>query len=259
MNAEFVTTLLAFKGIAILVWMAVFFGAERLWPAAVCRLPPNQRPIRLARNLVLFAINAGVSPLIVVPVTAFAALHSLDWRPAWWSGAAGLVADLLLLDFFIYWWHRANHEFPILWRFHQIHHYDRFLDTTTAVRFHVGEVILSAVVRGGFIMVMGIPLVSVLVFEGLVLISSIFQHSNIRLSPKLDRALAWVIVTPGWHWMHHHAIREDTDSNYSNTLTVWDRLFGSKCRHSRRLTMPIGLENTVGDLSFGKLLMRPFK
>lgn len=258
MSEEFVTNLLAFKGIVILLWMAAFFLAERFWPAADCALPPNQRPLRVLRNLVLFLMNAGLSPLIVVPVTGFAALNSLDWRPDWWGGAGGLVLDLLLLDFFIYWWHRANHEIPFLWRFHQVHHYDRFLDSTTAVRFHFGEVILSAFVRGGFIIAMGIPLVSVLIFEGLVLISSIFQHSNIRLAPTLDRALSWIIVTPGWHWMHHHAIREDTDSNYANTLTIWDRLFRSACRHRRRLTMPIGLEDTLGDLSFWRLLQRPF-
>lgn len=259
MEQEFVTTILTFKGLVILIWMAVFFVVERVAPASPNPIPVNQRLYRVGRNLLLFLLNAVASRLFVIPVTGLAAFYSLTWRPDWWGGVPGLLIDLLLLDFFIYWWHRANHVVPVLWRFHQVHHYDEFLDTTSAVRFHIGEVMLSAVFRGVYIWLLGIPLVSVLVFEGLVLLSSIFQHSNIRLGPRLDRVLAYVIVTPGWHWMHHHAIREDTDSNYANTLTIWDRLFGSKCGHKRRLTMPIGLENVVRDLSLARLLARPFR
>ena len=101
--------------------------------------------------------------------------------------------DLVVLDFWIYWWHRANHEIPILWRFHQVHHFDELLDSTTAVRFHFGEVVLSALVRAVVIIVLDIPLNSVLVFEALVLMSAIFHHSDARLSPRLEQTLARLV------------------------------------------------------------------
>jgi sterol desaturase/sphingolipid hydroxylase (fatty acid hydroxylase superfamily) len=103
------------------------------------------------------------------------------WRPAWWSGAGGLLLDLALLDCLLYWWHRANHVVPVLWRFHAGHHLDRFLDTTSAVRFHAGEVPLSALARAGVIVLLALPLGSVLVFETRVLMAAMFLHSNLRL------------------------------------------------------------------------------
>ena len=68
---------------------------------------------------------------LVLPVSAFAASYALDWRPQWWSGWPGLLLDLLILDCWIYWWHRANHVWPFLWRFHEVHHLDEFLDASS--------------------------------------------------------------------------------------------------------------------------------
>lgn len=256
---DVIADILAVKTVVIAAWLAGLFLAERAFPAAAPPAEARGRAgiARHARNAGLFALNAALSPLIVIPVTAFAAAHALDWRPAWWSGWAGLALDLLLLDLFIYWWHRANHEIPFLWRFHEVHHLDRFLDTTTAVRFHFGEVIASAFLRGAFVFIMGIPLASVLIFEILVLLAALFQHSNLRLPRGLERALTAVIVTPAWHWMHHHAKRVDTDSNYGTALTLWDRLFGTACRHRRAPDMPIGVEGRLADRGFLGLLARP--
>jgi len=121
--------LLVWKAILVPLWIGAFFVLERLRPAAVP--PANGQPEasgfgedrlgpwrRVGRNLLLWLFNVGLSPLIVLPVTAAASAYALDWRPAAWSGWGGLLLDLLLLDFLIYWWHRANHVVPFLWRFH---------------------------------------------------------------------------------------------------------------------------------------------
>ena len=249
--------LLAWKGVAVGVWFALFFIAERWHPAASPRLAePSSR--RLSRNAGLWAGNAVLSLLVIVPASGWAAAQALDWRPAWWSGASGLVIDLLLLDVLIYWWHRANHVVPLLWRFHAVHHLDRFLDTTSAVRFHAGEVLLSALARAGVIVLLAIPLSSVLAFEALVLMAAIFHHSNLRLPPALERALSWVIVTPSIHWVHHHRLRADTDSNYATILSLWDRLFASRSPHPRSPEMPIGVEAREEEAVLG-LLAAPFR
>jgi sterol desaturase/sphingolipid hydroxylase (fatty acid hydroxylase superfamily) len=236
-----IDTTLAWKGATITAWFALFFLAERFRPAAAARLA-EQSWRRLARNLALWLVNTGLSPLVVLPVSAWAAAHALPWRPGWWTGATGLAIDLLLLDGFIYWWHRANHEVPLLWRFHRVHHFDRFLDTTTAVRFHFGEVLLSAVARAAVIVVLALPLASVLIFEALVLAATIFHHSNLRLPARLERVLALIVVTPSIHWVHHHRRRVDTDANYSTVLSLWDRLFRSRAPGRRTPDMAIGVE-----------------
>ncbi len=246
-----VEQLLAGKGAVVAAWFALLFIAERWRPAAAPHLAePAWR--RLARNAALWAVNALISPLAVVPVSAYAAAHALPWGPA------GLVADLLLLDFLIYWWHRANHVVPVLWRFHAVHHYDRFLDTTSALRFHFGEVLLSAVARAAVIVLLAIPLSSVLAFEALVLIAALFHHSNVRLPAAFERALSRVVVTPSIHWVHHHRVRTDTDANYSTILSLWDPLFASRSPHRRSPDMAIGVEARE-ERPLPGLLVAPFR
>ncbi len=252
---QLVAQLVALKAIVIAAWFALLFAAERLAPAA--RVAPEARGWRrVGRNAGLFLVNTGLSPLVVLPLTVFAAAHAVDWRPDWWAGAGGLILDLLILDLWIYLWHRVSHRVPLLWRFHEVHHLDRHLDTTTAVRFHFGEVLISAVVRGAVIVLLGMPIASVLVFEVLVLLSSLFQHSNLRLPPWLERPLSIVLVTPSHHWVHHHAVRADTDSNYANTLSIWDRLFGTLSPTARWAEMPIGTQGRA-ERDLKGLLLRP--
>ena len=246
--------LLTYKGAVVLGTLAVLLVAERLFPMA--RVVGGVR--RVARNLSLAGVNAVLSWAVVVPLAAFTASHALGWRPEWWSGWTGLALDLLILDCWIYWWHRANHEWPFLWRFHEVHHLDEFLDASSALRFHFGEVLLSSLVRAGVILLLGVPLLSVVVFETLLALSAMFHHSNLRLPPRFERALSRVIVTPSIHWVHHHAIRRDTDSNYSALLSVWDRLFRSRSATQRTPDMPIGTEGRK-ERPLSGLLVRPLE
>ena len=242
------------KGVLILAWIAVLFAAERWLPAA----PRRGGWARVIRNAVLWLMNSALSPLIVIPVSLWAAQHALGWRPDWLTGGPGLIADILVLDMLIYWWHRLNHEIPFLWRFHEVHHLDEFLDVSSAVRFHFGEVLLSAGARAAIIILLGIPFTSVIVFETLVILSALFHHSNLRLGAKLEAALARIIVTPSIHWVHHHAIRADTDSNYATIFSWWDLVFRSRSATARTAEMKIGVEGR-SDEDTVPLIARPFR
>jgi sterol desaturase/sphingolipid hydroxylase (fatty acid hydroxylase superfamily) len=250
---ETLALLLSYKGLVVLVVLVLLLVAERIWPVAL--VLGGLR--RVAKNLSLAGVNAVLSWAVVVPLSAFAVSYAFDWRPAWWSGWLGLGLDLVLLDCWIYWWHRANHVWPVLWRFHEVHHLDEFLDASSALRFHFGEVLLSSLVRAGVIIVLGVPLISVIVFETLLAVSAMFHHSNLRLPPRLERALSFLIVTPSIHWVHHHALRRDTDSNYSALLSLWDRLFASRSASRRSPEMPIGVEG-LHDSGLTRLIARPF-
>jgi sterol desaturase/sphingolipid hydroxylase (fatty acid hydroxylase superfamily) len=255
-------TLLAWKAAAVLLWFALLFAGERLAPAAPW---PRDRDgtrfgagvQRVARNLTLWLVNVGLSPLIVLPLSFWASEAAPDWRPAAWSGWPGLLADLVVLDFLIYWWHLANHRLPVLWRFHEVHHLDQFLDTTTAVRFHFGEVLISALVRAAAIYLLAFPFSSILAFETLVLAATLFHHSNLRLPVWLERALSRLIITPSIHWVHHHARRSDTDSNYGTIFSFWDRLFFSRSPTKRTLDMAIGVQGRR-EQPLPRLVLRPF-
>lgn len=259
----------ALKAVVVALWLIAFFVLERIRPAAPrgpreaarSQSPLWQRvgdPARLARNGALWLINTVGGSLIVIPLTAWAGGLMIGLRPPWLAGWAGVALDLLLLDLWIYWWHRANHELPWLWSFHSVHHLDRFLDTTSAGRFHVGEVALSAIVRIVPIVVFEISLSSVVIFESAILMAAIFHHSNVSLPGAFERRLARVVITPSIHWVHHHAVRKDTDSNYGTILSLWDRLFGTANASRRHLDMAIGVEGHDEE-SFLRLMLRPFK
>ncbi len=236
-------------------WFALLAFGERLAPAA--RRPRGGEGPRLARNLGLWAVNTSMNPFITAPIAAVAAALPLWTRPdgpLWLQ----LAFDLVLLDLWAYGWHRANHEWRFLWRFHRVHHLDEFLDTTSAVRFHPGEVLLSALARTPLIVAADVSLGSILLFDTLVLLGALFHHSNLRLPARFEAALRFLIVTPSHHWVHHHARSTDTDSNYGTLLTVWDRLFRSWSPTARTPEMRIGVEGE-DDAPLAALAAVPFR
>ncbi|MFZ5617191.1 MAG: sterol desaturase family protein [Pseudomonadota bacterium] len=233
---------------------ALLFALERARAAAPA--PPNIA--RLAKNGVLWALLVVLSPLIVLPLTAFAAAHPLWSRPAGWPSSAMLLADLVIFDLWAYWAHRAYHEVPFMRRFHRIHHLDERLDTTSAVRFHPGEVAISAVLRMAPIVVLSIPFAHVVLYETALLAGSLFHHSNVRLPAAFERALSRVIVTPSIHWVHHHAVRADTNSNYAAVFSLWDIVFGTRSRTVRTPEMKIGVEGAA-DAPVLSLLFAPLR
>jgi sterol desaturase/sphingolipid hydroxylase (fatty acid hydroxylase superfamily) len=242
-----------FKAWFIAGWFAAIFVAERLAAAA----PPPKEKARLVSNIVLWGLVLLGSPLIVLPLTNFAAVHALWARPPSLTGWPALIGDLILLDFWVYWVHRAYHRVPLMWRLHAPHHLDEHLDSTSALRFHTGEVALSALLRMAPIVVLAIPFTHVVAYETLLLAGAIFHHSNVRLPPWLETALSRVIVTPSIHWVHHHAVWTDTDSNYAGVFSLWDPLFGTRSKTARTREMKIGVENHK-ERSLLLLLVTPF-
>lgn len=252
--AAFVNDVIAIKLILAGGFFIMLFIGERL--AAAATPPPGLG--RLFRNAGLWLIVLAASPLIVAPITAMGGNAILWVRPDAASYALlFLIADIVLLDLWTYGLHRAYHRVPFLWRFHQVHHFDEFLDTTSAFRFHLGEVALSAILRLAPIALLAIPLMHVLIFEMLILTAAIFHHSNLRLPAGFERALSKVIVTPSIHWVHHHALNADTNSNYATIFSLWDPLFGSRSMTPRTPDMKIGIED-VEDKSLLRLILIPF-
>jgi sterol desaturase/sphingolipid hydroxylase (fatty acid hydroxylase superfamily) len=151
------------------------------------------------------------------------------------------VLALVLLDGWMYAWHRANHAFPLLWRFHRMHHSDRNMDVTTATRFHLGEHVGSSLLRLALIPMIGFQLWDLVVYDTLVLAVIMFHHADISIG-RWDRWLRLVIVTPYMHKVHHSDWRPETDSNYSTVLSVWDRLAGTFRLRSDPKTLVFGLK-----------------
>ena len=226
--------------------LLAMMGWEWRWPRRTLSL---SRARRWPANLGIILIDSGVLrwlfPVLAVGMAELAEnrswglFHGLN-APFWLA----LVATLLLLDLTIYAQHVAFHKIPLLWRLHRMHHTDLDFDVTTALRFHPLEIVLSMLLKLAVVVLLGAPPVAVMLFEVILNATALFNHGNVRLSRKLDRALRWVLVTPDMHRVHHSIHREETDSNFGFNLPWWDRLFGTYRDQPRdgHVGMTIGLE-----------------
>lgn len=151
----------------------------------------------------------------------YGVLNALDG-----AGPIRFLVALVLLDGWLYLWHRANHAIPFLWRFHRMHHSDPHMDVTTATRFHLGELTASAVARLALIPLFGFSIWEIIAYDILLVAVTQFHHADISLG-RVDGCLRLLIVTPDMHKVHHSDFQPETDSNYSSVLSVWDRLAGS--------------------------------
>ncbi len=132
---------------------------------------------------------------------------------------------LIVLDFAIYIQHVATHKIPVLWRLHKVHHSDRDIDTSTALRFHPIEIVLSMVYKCAVVLALGPAAFAVLTFEAILNGCAMFNHSNLHIPAWFDKYLRLFIVTPDMHRVHHSVRPEETNSNYGFSLSLWDRVF----------------------------------
>ena len=140
-----------------------------------------------------------------------------------------------------------NHNSKFLWRFHRAHHSDIEMDSTTAIRFHTGEIIMSSILKIPVFILIGINPLIVIIHEITLNILTIFHHSNINLPESIDRILRTVIVTPNMHRVHHSQVMEETNSNYTSIFSVWDRLFRTFRINNDTMSIKLGLKEFVDD------------
>lgn len=169
------------------------------------------------------------------------------------------IIGFLILDYGSYRWHKLNHRFPFLWRFHQVHHADLDLDVSTALRFHFGEVLISDLYRGGWAFLAGVSPKLVLIYEILFEGATNFHHTNLKLPEKTDRGLANFIVTPRMHGIHHSVIKSETDSNFSVIFTIWDRLHKTLLLDIPQDQINIGLPYIRKHTGLKELMLMPLR
>jgi sterol desaturase/sphingolipid hydroxylase (fatty acid hydroxylase superfamily) len=250
-------------GIYILV-LAVMLFSEKLAPFARSE---QRKSSRVFFHLGLSFGNAVILALILSGPTYAAARYVQEhqWGLAHAFGFGGgmeIVLGLILLDVWDYWMHRAYHRIGFLWRFHMAHHSDMELDVTTASRFHLLELIISGISKCLMILICGISLWAVVIFETLLTAASQFHHSNVNIPLKFQDGLERFIVTPRMHRCHHSLHETCFNTNFSSILNVWDRLFLSY--HWGRdvdQLKPIGLSKPRGPVTMQVVpfLLTPLK
>jgi sterol desaturase/sphingolipid hydroxylase (fatty acid hydroxylase superfamily) len=183
-------------------------------------------------NLGLVVLNT-IAARVLIPFTAAATAMVSETR-GWgvlhhvrWPSGLEVFVSVLVLDLAIYLQHVMFHAVPALWRLHMVHHADLDIDVTTGLRFHTLEILLSALIKLAAVLVLGPPVIAVVIFEVLLNATSMFNHSNVWLSGRLDQMLRWIVVTPDMHRVHHSVIRREANSNFGFNFPWWDVLLGT--------------------------------
>jgi sterol desaturase/sphingolipid hydroxylase (fatty acid hydroxylase superfamily) len=178
-------------------------------------------------NLATFLFNDTVLSLLSLPSLFYVAQsfsgHGLLSRMP--EGPWKWLLSFVLLDLAMYVWHVANHRFEVLWRFHKVHHSDTTLNATTGLRFHFGELMLTVLVKAGFIVLVGVSAQLVIINEIILSSFVIFHHMN--SSPWGEKVFGTLFIMPRLHRLHHSARRDEHDHNYGGALSLWDKLFGT--------------------------------
>lgn len=205
-------------------------------------------------------VNFGFAFLIVL-TSDWCVAHRFgvtQWfgMPLWLQ----LIVGLMLLDLVgAYTIHSIEHKIKWMWKFHMIHHADTHVDTTTANRHHPGESVFRAVFTIIAVFITGAPIWMVMLYQSISVVLSQFNHSNIKMNSVLDKTLRYVFVTPNMHRVHHHYVRPETDSNYGNIFSFWDRLFGTyRYKPNKELKYGLDVLNSYNDESLSQQLKLPF-
>jgi sterol desaturase/sphingolipid hydroxylase (fatty acid hydroxylase superfamily) len=249
--------------ILVLAVGLALFALERAFPL---RRATRRLIGRLFVNLAVSAVAFGVALAVVRP----AAERAFGWTEANTAGLLHRVdlpapleiaAAFLLMDLSFYYWHRLNHRVPLLWRFHNVHHFDPDLDVSTAFRFHFGEIALSAGLRIVQVVVIGLSGWAFAAYELAFQANTLFHHSNVRLPIRAERVLNRLLVTPRMHGIHHSQVERETNSNYGVVFPWWDRLHRTLGLDVPQATIVIGVPgySQPGDNRFWQAITAPFR
>lgn len=258
-------TFIRFRVLAPLLIGASFVILTALERRRPLRREQESKWRRVSRNLVFAGLAATTVNLLERPVVQPLARVAERRR---WGLLYGrnlpvplhIALALVLLDYTLYVWHVLIHRLPFLWRFHLVHHVDLDLDASTALRFHFGELALSIPWRAAQIVGIGVPPRALTLWQNALLVSILFHHSNVELPVDIERAVARVFVTPRMHGIHHSVVPDETNSNWSSGLTVWDWFHGTLRLNvpQRDITVGVPAYRDPTDVTLGKSLELPF-
>ena len=224
------------RSILIVGGITIFWFLEGLFPLVRFNYKKWQHAIpNFFFTLTTIVINLSMAFLLLN--TSDWTIHNnfglLQWIPGLtlWGE---IILGVLLLDFVgAYLPHYTEHNIKPLWMIHLVHHSDPNVDTTTANRHHPLESIIRFLFTLFGVFIIGTSIGIVMLYQALSLVSTQFNHANIRLPKKLDQWISYIIVSPDMHKIHHHYRLPYTDTNFGNIFSIWDRMFGTFSNYER--------------------------
>lgn len=241
---------------AVLAFLEAVIPLQRRSAWSRAHLAPN-----LTLTLITFATNLVLNAMLVAALVWMSRLEiGLLSRVAWplWLATSVMV---LGLDFSFYVAHVAMHKIPLLWRFHRVHHSDPAVDVTTTIRQHPGEGVIRYLFLAAFAIPIGVTPSAFAIYRLWSALVGLIEHANLRLSPRIDNALSLVFTWPNVHKIHHSRDVRFTNTNYSNLVSIWDRLGGTFTPARKGADISYGLDglDDEGTQTLAGLLVLPFR
>lgn len=247
--------------VIIIVFLTLFMSLE-LWLPFIThsKYRKKQRWHNVANLLVSFAINAALSGVVSYCLTLatnkqFGLLYHLNL-----PFMAAFVLGILLSDLNGYLAHRLYHKVPLFWRFHRVHHSDIELDASSALRMHPFEFIFQAATQATVLPLLGVSDTSFVVYVAFSLPLFIINHANIKFPGWYEKYVSLLFITPNWHRVHHSSEQAETDSNFADVFTIWDRIFAThKSRKPEEIRYGLETLREKESQTFWGMLTTPFK
>lgn len=239
--AEFdaIKTLAVFSSIALASVLQGFWPHSARWRGLVQNWRVNYAIAIINAIIVGTLTRAWLPAVIAGAARADLGFFYMFAIPFWLQ----VVLTVAILDLVAYLWHIANHYSKFLWRFHAVHHSDQLLDASTAFRFHLGEILISLILRILVVWIFGMPLLGVMIFEVWFVLSNTLVHSDINVNVKLERTLGRVFITPAIHRKHHSLELNELNSNFGTIFSFWDRLLRTWRHSSSKEKFAVGLRD----------------
>jgi sterol desaturase/sphingolipid hydroxylase (fatty acid hydroxylase superfamily) len=241
--------------------IAAFFGlvlvfelCERIRPAR-----PVNRFLDLKLDVLSFAFALTVNRLSIHAIRNFAVgftpasyashIHYLQTLPS----IVKIILALFLVDFCIYWIHRAQHRFDLLWRTHAWHHSIEQMYWFSGFRtsflhsfiYNIPQVLIP-------VTFLKLSPAEAGIGYSLGLLIQFWEHTNLNVN--IGR-LAWLIITPEYHRIHHSATVH-RGQNLGTTFSLWDRMFGTFVDpNSVAEHFPLGLGERVQEKKIPRMLL----
>lgn len=220
---------------------------------------------RWLNNIGLGIINLVALQLIFVALASQSSasgaaqptgLLCIFFTPRWLK----IIDTVVAMDLLIYLWHILIHRLPLFWRFHRVHHTDLDVDVSTALRLHVFDVTLAAIVRLAGAYFLGADPVGILVFEIFYLLADQFRHSNLQLPKPLERIYWILFVPPAMHRIHHSVDQDERHTNFGAIFSIWDRVLGTLRTGVNQEHIWFGVDGHIQEkkLDIQNLIVMPF-
>ncbi len=202
----------------VLAMGAALVALEHWFPAHPIRPDVRWYVRALAINAVQVLVYLGVEHAW----SRWGARASLDLVGGRLPAFAGALLAYVIFTFVVYWWHRARHASPLIWRiFHQFHHSPTRIQTLTAYYIHPLDMIVVLTISNLILFpLLGLDLEAAAWYTVITGFAGFFIHANIRV----PRAVGYVFQTPEMHRLHHKTGHHA--HNYAD-IVWWDMLFGT--------------------------------